>query len=251
MLLWTIVGWMHAAVIIFIIGLDIYLYTVHTAPAYATTAITGGGAVIYVCSSLIPLFDASCPYRTPLTDFVATTLLVCLSVLSCLLSFIVIPLAAPLTAELRRAISPSMVFPFMLDPLITGQVWRALVNFINRIRSGEPVALLPHLLRAIRDPEIHEKGEKENEFAISGVELDLLWERVGPCSLRHPSALYYLVLELLDVEDGDDYGELFVGFRQDKQIMARVAANLTHVDSVYAATGAIRLLQMLFQSQTQ
>ncbi|KZV61904.1 hypothetical protein PENSPDRAFT_713036, partial [Peniophora sp. CONT] len=65
-----IVALVHLSVLSFACGLVIFLYDINSIVAGMTTIMLGVFCVLYCISSLIPLFDKSCPYRTPLSYFV-------------------------------------------------------------------------------------------------------------------------------------------------------------------------------------
>ncbi|KZV65010.1 hypothetical protein PENSPDRAFT_556083, partial [Peniophora sp. CONT] len=60
-----VVALMHVAVVVFIIGLDVYLYTINPRPAVVASTCTGILVLAYVGLSTMPLFRAACPYYTP------------------------------------------------------------------------------------------------------------------------------------------------------------------------------------------
>ncbi|QRV94442.1 transmembrane protein [Ceratobasidium sp. AG-Ba] len=60
-------GLMHAALLLFAVGLCIYLWDIHTGVAIVVTAVTAIVGCIYVLTTLLPLFDRFCPYSTPVT----------------------------------------------------------------------------------------------------------------------------------------------------------------------------------------
>ncbi|KZV67936.1 hypothetical protein PENSPDRAFT_697953, partial [Peniophora sp. CONT] len=66
-----VVGWLvallHMSVLLFAVGLLLFLYPINKAVAGCTMFVVGLSSIIYAIVSLMPLFDNSCPYRTPLT----------------------------------------------------------------------------------------------------------------------------------------------------------------------------------------
>ncbi|KZV74610.1 hypothetical protein PENSPDRAFT_572787, partial [Peniophora sp. CONT] len=62
-----IVALIHVAVILFIVGLAIFIHQIHNVPAIVLETVGGVAAFIYVVLSAMPIWDHSCPYRTPLT----------------------------------------------------------------------------------------------------------------------------------------------------------------------------------------
>ncbi|QRV97738.1 transmembrane protein [Ceratobasidium sp. AG-Ba] len=70
-------GLMHSALLLFAIGLCIYLWDINVSVAIPVTAITSIAACIYMLTTVLPLFDQFCPYSTPATlllNFVALIL---------------------------------------------------------------------------------------------------------------------------------------------------------------------------------
>ncbi|VDC05917.1 unnamed protein product [Peniophora sp. CBMAI 1063] len=57
----------HLSVFLFAIGLAIFLFPVNRIVAYVAIAILSALALLYLATSVLPLIDLSCPYRTPVT----------------------------------------------------------------------------------------------------------------------------------------------------------------------------------------
>lgn len=62
-----LVALVHLAVALFAAGLFLFLYPINSAVAVCTTTVLGTFGITYTAVSIIPLFDPSCPLRTPLT----------------------------------------------------------------------------------------------------------------------------------------------------------------------------------------
>ncbi|VDC05019.1 unnamed protein product [Peniophora sp. CBMAI 1063] len=62
-----IVALVHLAVLLFALGLLIFLFPIDRIVAGVCTAVFGSFVILYGLASLLPLLDKSCPYRTPLT----------------------------------------------------------------------------------------------------------------------------------------------------------------------------------------
>ncbi|KZV69540.1 hypothetical protein PENSPDRAFT_479256, partial [Peniophora sp. CONT] len=62
-----IVALMHVAVIIFLVGLAMFVSSIHHVPALVVETAGSIAAFIYIVFSIMPFWDNSCPYRTPLT----------------------------------------------------------------------------------------------------------------------------------------------------------------------------------------
>lgn len=61
---------LHLSVILFLVGLSIFLAPLSKPMAYTVTAITMAIILLYLTSTLLPLFEPQCPYRTTFTDLV-------------------------------------------------------------------------------------------------------------------------------------------------------------------------------------
>lgn len=66
-----VVALVHLSVFLFAIGLAVFLFPINTAVASIALGVLGTFAMVYSLASLLPLFDRSCPYRTPLTYLMA------------------------------------------------------------------------------------------------------------------------------------------------------------------------------------
>ncbi|QRV89309.1 activating signal cointegrator 1 complex subunit 3 [Ceratobasidium sp. AG-Ba] len=60
-------GLMHAALLLFAVGLCIYLWDIHTGVAIVVIVVTAAAVCIYILTTVLPLFDRFCPYSTPAT----------------------------------------------------------------------------------------------------------------------------------------------------------------------------------------
>lgn len=63
----------HISVMLFAVGLLVFLYPINLVVSIITTVIFGLLALVYLFASALPLFDTSCPYRTPATYLMAYT----------------------------------------------------------------------------------------------------------------------------------------------------------------------------------
>ncbi|QRV94435.1 phenylalanine-tRNA ligase beta subunit [Ceratobasidium sp. AG-Ba] len=64
-------GLMHAALLLFAVGLCIYLWDIHTGVAVVVTVVTAIAGCIYNLTTVLPLFDRFCPYSTPVTQILS------------------------------------------------------------------------------------------------------------------------------------------------------------------------------------
>ncbi|KZV67159.1 hypothetical protein PENSPDRAFT_611842, partial [Peniophora sp. CONT] len=61
----------HLSVILFTLGLVVFLYPINRIVACVALGVFSAFALIYLATSTLPLFDSSCPYRTPITYILA------------------------------------------------------------------------------------------------------------------------------------------------------------------------------------
>ncbi|KAG8793665.1 hypothetical protein FRC12_002069 [Ceratobasidium sp. 428] len=63
---------MHLALLLFAVGLCVYLWDINIGVAVPVVMITGLATVIYAFATVLPLFDRFCPYNTPIATIVAS-----------------------------------------------------------------------------------------------------------------------------------------------------------------------------------
>lgn len=64
---------LHLALFLFFAGLIVFLFTLHHIIAYIVTAIIFVALIAYVITNLLPVWYASCPYKTPLSKYTFIT----------------------------------------------------------------------------------------------------------------------------------------------------------------------------------
>ncbi|QRV84936.1 hypothetical protein RhiJN_12952 [Ceratobasidium sp. AG-Ba] len=64
---------MHTALLLFAVGLCIYLWDVHPSVAIPVTIVTAVATCVYSVATLVPLIAEFCPYSTPVTPIIAAT----------------------------------------------------------------------------------------------------------------------------------------------------------------------------------
>ncbi|KZV67939.1 hypothetical protein PENSPDRAFT_552089, partial [Peniophora sp. CONT] len=62
-----LVALVHTSVALFAIGLLLFLYQVDDMVAICTSCVLGLFGTVYAVASLLPIYDRSCPYKTPLS----------------------------------------------------------------------------------------------------------------------------------------------------------------------------------------
>ncbi|VDB91552.1 unnamed protein product [Peniophora sp. CBMAI 1063] len=245
-----VVGLLHAAVVLFLAGIVVFFWHLNPIPARAALGVAGGSIFIYAVASALPLFDASCPFRTPLTDvYVFIIMLVTVIVPGALVYACLLIAAAwqritkgPLNPGIRRTLNPVMMASQLKDPYATSRVYHAIKDYFTRRKSEEPPPLLPLVFDAIMG------NDQIDETAVNAEKVRFLWDRVGPYAMEHPEALQYVVGALIDgwspvVDD------MLIGLCYDAAELPKIAAALGSVHTTFAATSMLRLLQLLFQAE--
>jgi hypothetical protein len=59
---------LHLSVFLFLVGLVIFLFTIHQIVATVVSVAVGLFGVVYLTLTVLACIDRSCPYRTPLSD---------------------------------------------------------------------------------------------------------------------------------------------------------------------------------------
>ncbi|QRV79750.1 transmembrane protein [Ceratobasidium sp. AG-Ba] len=62
---------LHLSLLLFAIGLTVYLWNVHIGAAIPVLVVTVTAVIVYVVSTILPLRDEHCPYSTPLSKLIA------------------------------------------------------------------------------------------------------------------------------------------------------------------------------------
>ncbi|KZV61407.1 hypothetical protein PENSPDRAFT_658930 [Peniophora sp. CONT] len=256
-----VVGLMHAAVIIFVLGIDVYLYTLHNLVAFVTSVISGNIVCGYVLISCLPLIIAGCPYATPLTDLLHFTAVVPVCVVVCLGTYCLLLVltiryrinSGPLTDEHLGLLRPALWVKFLANPVFATRAAGSIWDYFVRRRAGEIVHMLPHIMDKVFNLQSYEAlqrddSEEVDRRTLRGKMSAYVWDRVGSFVLMHPGSMHFFTHYLVNAHD-QRAGHLFAGFRTDRRYMESFAATLIWVPSAFAATGALRLLQLLVQGE--
>ncbi|VDC01271.1 unnamed protein product, partial [Peniophora sp. CBMAI 1063] len=238
-----VIGLMHSAVVLFLVGLSLFLAPLHCIPAILVAAFSAVAAVLYVVASVIPLFDPKCPYRTPLSlilfgvfygtvTFVACVMLYFINVVDAVGSWIANKKVA------FRDLDPREVIAFLGDPVLSARVLRPLLGGIMSHKSSEELGfIVDHAL------DLPYGGK-----LVAGRELSYLSARARAQMVKSPGTLRYFARCLLSMEQ-DGVSDFFVNLRNSKAIMIKLARVFDRVNSVDAAVGSIRFLQMLVSAE--
>ncbi|QRV85763.1 phosphatidylinositol phosphatase PTPRQ [Ceratobasidium sp. AG-Ba] len=95
---------MHLALLLFAVGLAIYLWDMNKPVAYPVMALVGISVLVYVATTLLPLICSDCPYSTPLSKPLKYALDVTVDVIIPTLNGRMSGFIQPLVLRLRKGI---------------------------------------------------------------------------------------------------------------------------------------------------
>lgn len=246
-----VIALMHTAVILFLIGLDLFVFSINRTLAIVVASVTGSGALFYVIISSISLLDQFCPYHTPLTEatiaivVIPTSTIVCLLVYCALLICAVVVWLTTGTVDpfLSGLLRPRMLWGWVSRPFQTSRILRSTLGYIIR-PLGKSTTFMGYLSRFTYDVQDYEKF-----FLKAAREWEFLWGHVGDYILTRPWCIYWVGSCLLDLNSNSFYG-VFVDLRNNPYAIAQIAAALGDVRSTFAAVGSVKVLQALLQAET-
>ncbi|VDB95460.1 unnamed protein product [Peniophora sp. CBMAI 1063] len=237
-----IFGLMHLAVMLFLLGLCLTLQPSQTFTGAMASAISGLALFAYVLASLIPLIDPQCPYYTPLSFIFHSLIYGGTSVVA----FIVLSVAnliAALGSWVRNGAivlsdaSPRPFLRYLKAPILSARIAGPLmVAVLSRKSSAE---LDQISARKFAPP--------SSRKTLSGRQLKYLATRVKAHLVRSPEAMRYLARAKLDI-NRDGVSDILVNLRNTRAAMENLVVAFRDVDTVYAAEGSVRLLQMLLSA---
>ncbi|VDB96477.1 unnamed protein product [Peniophora sp. CBMAI 1063] len=233
-----VVGIMHAAVILFIVGLVLWLYQVNTTTARYLAGAAGASAFAYVAASLFPLVDKTCPYRTPLSYLLSLALYGTATFISLVVVYIIM-----LCRAVGTWIDDKHVFLPDVNP---GWLWGLLKEFgllapiipalLYSFIKGDPNEVRANMMdRALRPS--HEQHISVNQllYLTSFTKLHLL---------ETPETLRYMVRRLFSMKSSG-ISQYIGHLLEDAGMVSRLTAVFSSVGSPTDAVGSIRFLQML------
>ncbi|VDC06377.1 unnamed protein product [Peniophora sp. CBMAI 1063] len=239
-----IVALIHVAVALFLIGLSIFLFPIDHTSALVVTIAASVAAFLYVMLSVIPFWDHSCPYRTPMTYFFVVVEWAIVTV--CVAVALPVWLVTSSIAEHDWSCL-SDISKFKLAEVTTGL--RSIFYFLIPRRSLPGQGDLPSYIPDYFSP--------ENVYAhrsfVDYARLIFIWQHTSEYMLSDEGRdvlLHYLPCQLLD-SDFHDFGFFFVYLRHRGRFMLPIASMMTSVETIPDALGAIRLLQMLIISEDE
>ncbi|VDC03019.1 unnamed protein product [Peniophora sp. CBMAI 1063] len=237
-------GMTQLAVALFLVGLSLSLFPAHSTPALAVVALSGMASVFYIIASLMPFIDSRSPYYTPLSFVLFAVTYNSMMLITCSLMYLVSVCAAVRSWISKKHITlqdldPRHVGVFLEDPVRSAQLLLPILVWIIRSRSAEELDRL--ISRTFEPP--------QRPQAIEGKEMGFLSTRAHQHLLKCPSALRYLSRRLLCLRY-QGVANFFVGLRNSSIVMTQLVGLFCDVDSVLAALGSIRFLQMLLSAET-
>ncbi|VDB98542.1 unnamed protein product [Peniophora sp. CBMAI 1063] len=242
-----VIGLMHFAVILFLLGLVLYLRSLDPDPAYYVFLATGTGAIVYSGASLLPMRDPTCIYRTPLTAFLtlSTAMFVSFVVVVVLYAWALCKAAAACLSRGR----PSETWSRALEWKTWGEAWdpfhistSVYAMAVYRWRGGESQVGMP--LEVFIGTTIETGQMPPVQAPLGEFELNFLVQHVGWMIVDYPAFMRHLVLDLLDV-GSPAFGAVFVQIRRRRHLVRKIAIGLCEVESPNSAVGALRLLQVM------
>ncbi|VDB96560.1 unnamed protein product [Peniophora sp. CBMAI 1063] len=239
----VVVGLLHSAVIVFLIGLAIHFSTINTTLAVAVAVLCVGVALFYIVASFIPLFDSDCPSYTPLSYLIRAAALSLVTILSCIVLYAICVCYAVRGwisnkhIDLRD-ISLRRIVVFLMHPSQSAQLLQDMVASLMR---GSPATEREELIK-------NHFGKLSHHGPFTARELINVATLAWPSLLSTPDALWYMTRCLISMEQ-QGVSDFFAYLRNDRDIMANIAAVLDSVVTVPAAIGAVRFLQMLVSAE--
>ncbi|KAG8789791.1 hypothetical protein FRC12_013214 [Ceratobasidium sp. 428] len=148
-------GMMHAALLLFAVGLCLYLWDISTGMAIPVITVTSIGTLVYVLATILPAIDRFCPYSTPAIPMFADTT----TLLAAVLRKAVLEIAnasrtighvanASIGRQLRRAIKNGIPGPRVVSFL--AELWYYAINqLFTRHIAFLLLALIPAPILAL------------------------------------------------------------------------------------------------------
>ncbi|KAG8732619.1 hypothetical protein FRC10_000812 [Ceratobasidium sp. 414] len=125
-------GMLHLALLLFAIGLCLYLWDINVTVAIPVVVVTGSATLIYIMATILPYIDHSCPYSTP-----ASGVFTAINNLTTFLRVVLTPVIIPVVQFTPKAtgfidlmIEKSERFLVLFEiPLICGCGWPPVIPF--------------------------------------------------------------------------------------------------------------------------
>ncbi|VDB94136.1 unnamed protein product [Peniophora sp. CBMAI 1063] len=240
-----ILGLMQVAVILFLIGLCLRIYLLNSLVGKVLIANCGFAGLLFIVASILPLFNPGSPYTLPISHVLTAVVYGLATIMASLSLFgIIICIAISSWVKERRFhirdLDPRPIQGCFEDPTVSVQILRILCGAVIHRRSFEEVKkMIQHV----------SKPAHAARF-ISGRRLAFLLERMHGVLFKTPAYLRYAARRWLNLEL-DGVSDFLVNIRANRASMRSVTEALQHeVNSVHAAEGSIRLLQLLVLADT-
>ncbi|VDC04287.1 unnamed protein product [Peniophora sp. CBMAI 1063] len=248
-----VIGLMHAAVILFLVGLDMFLFPINRDLAIVLSAVSGAFAAAYIIASAFPIYDETCPYRTPMTDVLYIFFVIPYRGLRMLMAYIVYSTSAgmhivkegPLDVQTKRFLNPLNFYAVMSDPLTSKRAWRGAKVYAARRKTDNNTHFVPYITEVIRSG----ISDDEDPALLAPGQLVFVWDRIWEYALDHPSSLHYFGGVLAYARE-PVIDSMFTGWRNEPTFVAKIAASLDDVASPYFASAALRMLQLLLEADS-
>ncbi|VDC06371.1 unnamed protein product [Peniophora sp. CBMAI 1063] len=261
-----IVFLMHIAVILFVVGLAVFLAPIHYKPTLVIEIAGALAASVYLVFSLLPFWDNSCPYRTPLTYAVVILgwagLLAFGAILLSALVVLALPLFILATMVLFAIYGFSSTKPMKSNspsaPLITfPAVYAVLPAFLQFFMyAWLPARRLPGHnnipMRASRLFRVHGNGvETQDGLFIDKSRFLFLWDHTYQYITGlegSPILLDHLVNQLMNF-GAHNYDMIFVYLRHSASFTQYLAKCMRSIPSLDVGLGMLNLFQRLIDAE--
>lgn len=244
-----IVGLIHVAVILFLIGLAIFLFPVHHVPAWVVIIFSAVAAAFYVVASIIPVFAHDCPYCTWLTPVFGRLCWILYT-----LTFLIWNLAHKSRRwhQKDRKMNLSICLGLIKGvSKYTYEIFDSDVDWVFMRDLPQDIKIHP-----IVKPWLGSRTTDWNSF-MNGSRLAFVWERMSGYLLLDQKENKDAIGALLDhlprqIKDSDikDVSPFIVHLRRRERFMEPLMHRMSEVNSVATAVGSLTLLKVLVDADS-
>ncbi|VDC06372.1 unnamed protein product [Peniophora sp. CBMAI 1063] len=241
----VIVALTHISVVLFLVGLGIFLFPIHQTPARAVTWTAGAGAIFYLWITVWPIIDHKCPFDTPFTT-AFSYLIHCVFMISAFPSFMYLGYrwakshrwAEHLCSQFSRSL-PGIMWIHIYD------IFDPDVDFI--FFKGCPEGLLEII------PGLSRKFLDDWKHFMDGARMLFLWKRVNGYLLQPENdasvaALLDHLPRQLSEADTTVHDTFFLHLRDHPLLLKPIGRMMTEIKKAGpgAGQGSLKILRMLF-----
>ncbi|VDC05827.1 unnamed protein product, partial [Peniophora sp. CBMAI 1063] len=221
----TVVGLMHLAVIAFLLGLSFFLFTFNHIIGYIIAICSGVAAFLYLVASCLPLYDQTCPYRTPVTFILRPVASAIGAVLLAIALYIII-LVSSLGSWIREKgitlgdITPRHLLHALRHPTLYAPILKKL---LKAWFNGDPLVKRRAIIHRAFHPD-HGPTTLSVEqllYVTTYTKLDLL---------DNPQTTRYMARCLFDMQT-PGISTYVAQLREHRAMMSRLAAVFNHIQS--------------------